>query len=175
MNVNLYCHEKLDNRQIEQDAEFLRIVDQVLIEGPDWTRSTGLTWMDNYCHTSDGENLLKYPPSSDSWGCCGERWQRYSDLIDHIEHHHYLYKTIVKNNEGEDLLLYPPYKYQCDTCNSQHFTFFAAITHFLKDHVDHQIVCHQCGKLHQVDCYHPHIYECNIVNSYIKIDGQQRN
>lgn len=169
MNIDLCCYEKIDDGQSE--SELLRIVDQILIEGPDWAIGRGLEWMDAHLNTNNGEEYLKYPPSTDSWGCCGERWLQYSQIVDHIEHHHYLYKRNVENNSGDALLTESPYKYRCETCDSRHFTFFAAITHFLKDHVEHRILCFQCMTLHKAECYHLHIYECNLLRRYKTVNG----
>lgn len=89
-------------------------------------------------------------------------------MIDHIEHHHYLYSKDVINNSGEELIQAPAYKYACNKCDKKYFSFFAAITHFLRDHVDHQILCLQCGVLHTAENYHEHIHECNVVESHVR-------
>lgn len=170
MNQDLNCYETLESSDISLGDLSL---DNLPLFGEDLQCFLGgAQSMAELSYFQPSDTLLKYPESLDSWSCCQERWTRYSNIIDHIEHHHYLYKRKVVNNSGEGLLQGFPYKYQCDTCSDRHFTFFAAITHFLKEHVEHHIFCLQCLVLHNPETYHTHIHECNVVQDYVASNGK---
>lgn len=116
----------------------------------------------------DSVEFLKYPSSVDSWRCCNYRYMRYSELIDHIEHHHFLYSHEVINNSADQLQQEKAYKYKCDKCLEKIFCFHSAIKHFISKHVGNQIFCLQCVVLYEEENYHKHIRECNIVDNEIK-------
>lgn len=167
MSDELHCDEQLGE---EGESDLEDFVLEYL--GNRYLCDESLDSMATYLPKSENDELIKYPQSLDSWKCCGERWTRYSHLIDHIEHHHYLYRRDVVNNSGDQLIRAPAYKYACEKCESKHFSFFAAITHFLRDHVEHQILCLQCCVLHTAEYFHEHINECNIIESYVRANQQ---
>lgn len=164
MSEDLLCEERLSEGSLEE------LVLAYLGEKYDFNEL--VESMARNLPTNENDELLKYPQSLDSWKCCGERWTRYSHVIDHIEHNHYLYRREVINNSGDGLIQAPAYKYECDNCEQKYFSFFAAITHFLRDHVEHRIFCFQCCVLHTIEYYHEHIHECNIIESYVRSNQQ---
>lgn len=168
MSNDLHCYEQIEEENIrELESSVLQYLDNW------YTNNYSRGSMEGFLLNNEVDDLFKYPSSLDSWKCCGERWTRYSHVIDHIEHHHYLYRKDVVNNCADELLQGPAYKYACEKCDQKYFSFFAAITHFLRDHVEHQILCLQCCVLHTAEYYHEHINECNIVESYVRSNQPQ--
>lgn len=115
-------------------------------------------------------SVPKYPKSFDTWSCCGGRYTRFSGILDHIEHHHFLYRYDVvgyfQNRRG--------YKYSCDKCERKSFSFYIAVGHFLFTHVEHHMFCLQCSVMHSVESFHNHIEECNLVEREIRSKGHGR-
>lgn len=117
---------------------------------------------------SERTRVLNYPKSLDTWCCCGERFTRFSGIIDHIEHHHFLYRyDIVGYFRSQQA-----FKYSCDKCNGKAFSFYTAMVHHLSRHVEHKILCLQCLVLHNEQGFHEHVPECNLVEIEFKKDGR---
>lgn len=110
----------------------------------------------------------EYPDCFDVWMCCNTRWSKYSELVDHIEHFHFLYCYDIKNNDQVKLSKENPYKYQCSKCNKKVFSFHTTIRHFIDAHVDHMLMCTQCVVMRPETSFHDHVYDCNVVDFQIK-------
>lgn len=113
-------------------------------------------------HSYENSELNKYPESFDAWRCCEIRWSRFSELIDHIEHHHFLYSYTVLNNDKVQKGEEPAKKYKCAKCDFEFFSFHRVMMHFIENHVEHLIMCVQCVVLHPEESYHEHIQDCNV-------------
>lgn len=109
-----------------------------------------------------------YPDCFDVWMCCNTRWSRFNELIDHIEHYHYLYNYEIKNNDQVKLEKEKPYKYLCPKCNKKTFSFHTTVRHFIDAHVAHMIMCTQCVVMHPETNFHEHVQECNIADYEMK-------
>lgn len=109
-------------------------------------------------------NVPNYPKSIDTWYCCGERYSRFSQIINHIEFRHFQYRYDVagyfQNGQG--------FKYSCEKCDKKGFSMFNAIGHFITEHVEHLILCLQCIVMHPTKNFHDHIRECNLVETEIR-------
>lgn len=105
-----------------------------------------------------------YPKTLDVWRCCNERFTRFSNIIDHIEHNHLLYRQEIAGRTP----IGQAYKYNCETCQEKSFTFYKAIVHHLSRHVDFKIFCSQCMVLHTEISYHTHLRECNLLEEEIR-------
>lgn len=89
---------------------------------------------------------------------------RFSRIVDHIEHHHFLYREgIIGYLESGRT-----YKYSCDRCAQGGFSYYSAMTHFLVKHVEHSIFCLQCIVIHPEENFHIHINECNTIEEKIR-------
>lgn len=112
-------------------------------------------------------NSHKYPDCFDVWMCCNIRWSKYSELIDHLEHYHFLYNNSIKNNEQVRTGRGKPYRYICVKCHEKLFSFNGIMRHFIDAHVKHLIMCTQCVVMLPERIFYTHLYDCNIVDSEI--------
>lgn len=172
--VNLYCYEKLNGKKCECEKRN-RVNDNI---DCDLYCNENLSDFDDFQMASEKKTVFfpehetsefkKYPDCFDVWKCCNIRWSRYSELIDHIEHFHFLYGYTIQNNEQVQKGLEKPYKYQCSKCNKKVFSIHTALRHFIDAHVDHMIMCTQCVVMHSEEGFHSHVQECNVVEFEIK-------
>lgn len=103
----------------------------------------------------------RYPKSLDVWGCCNEKFTRFSKLIDHIEHHHILYKQDISGRMRSGHV----YKHNCEQCGTKTFSFYAALIHHLSRHIEYKIFCSQCLVALLEEEFHRHVGECNLIEA----------
>lgn len=113
-------------------------------------------------------NLNTYPRSLDIWRCCNGNFTRFSNIIDHIEHNHLLYRQEIvgRTQSGH------AYKYLCDQCGAQSFSFYKAILHHLSRHVIFKIFCSQCLVVQTEAHFHQHIRACNLMENDLSSNSQ---
>lgn len=80
-------------------------------------------------------NLIKI---IEIWTCCLIKFQKFSELIIHIESKHFEnnYKFFTNKNSF--------IKTNCGICGNSFFTNNQAIHHFLKNHINHNLTCLSC-------------------------------
>lgn len=95
---------------------------------------------------------VNYPPIVDQWICCNLTYARYSDIVQHVEKIHLPYMLESTTSA---------FKHACPQCQVQFMAYNGLITHFLKSHVDNQVLCLQCSeKFTRLEDYCAHASNC---------------
>lgn len=69
---------------------------------------------------------ISVPESTENWQCCCYQFEKYSDLVIHIENFHLKYINGSQNKTKKNV-----YKYTCE-CNNQFFEYTIHSRTFLK-------------------------------------------